>query len=307
MFIVTFSLAHLKFILPFLNNIDIYTFKKLSPKDLIDMYATFGEAFSDYPIPFKLTKAQFIHRFVQKLNLNFSCSTGVYYEKKLVGFILNTIEEFRNKLTAYNGGTGVIKNYRGQRLTSKMYEHLIPALKANNVKHCVLEALVQNKRAIEAYHFAGFEICRELKCFRLESDMFSMTPSGTKFKIMEVREPDWKKYAYYKFMEPSFLDSNRILEKKLAGERFFEGFIHDECVAHVVFQCDFGRINQLGIHPEYMDLHIGEALVNHLLKINTTRSVNILNIDASHTGYISFLENIGFKKQFAQYEMRLTL
>ena len=100
-----------------------FTIRSLTPEDVPEILIAFKQAFSDYVISVNLTHDLFKKRFIDKLQMNFELSAGVFLQETLVGFIFTSIHEFQGKLTAYNGGTGVIPKFRGHGLTQQMYEN----------------------------------------------------------------------------------------------------------------------------------------------------------------------------------------
>jgi hypothetical protein len=127
------------FLIP--DQIKALQFKVLCPSDFAQMYRTFIEAFSSYPIRMDLTKDAFRDRMIGKVNISYDHSVGVFHSEKLIGFIFNSINEYEGIKTAYNGGTDVLEDYWGQNLTKKMYDHVLPILKRDQVKRCILEVI----------------------------------------------------------------------------------------------------------------------------------------------------------------------
>ena len=80
---------------------------------------------------------------------------------KIVAFTLNGIGYFNRIPTAYDTGTGTLKNYRGKGLATKIFEYSIPYLKSANVKQYLLEVLQYNTKAVSVYRKLGFEVIRE--------------------------------------------------------------------------------------------------------------------------------------------------
>src|SRR6478672_6297058 len=122
---------------------------------------TFNAAFADYLVSIQLTE-QALRDKMRAENTTPECSAGVFENGRLVGFILIGIGDG----IAYNGGTGVIPEFRGQNLTQKMYEYLFTLLAAKGIGNHLLEVITENGRAIPIYQKIGFEIKRTVSCFK---------------------------------------------------------------------------------------------------------------------------------------------
>lgn len=62
---------------------------------------TFNRAFSDYVVPFKLTKEGLLSK-MKTDNVDLTYSVGAYLNDELVGFILHGSDIIDGKLTLYN-------------------------------------------------------------------------------------------------------------------------------------------------------------------------------------------------------------
>jgi ribosomal protein S18 acetylase RimI-like enzyme len=128
-------------------------------------HATFLEAFADYAMGApRTTEEQFFLR-MQKNAVDYALSVGVYDSGRMVGFTLIGIDSWGGTLTAYDAGTGIVPEFRGQRLARRMFDHALPALHDRGVERFSLEVLQQNEPAIKAYRKAGFETTRELHSY----------------------------------------------------------------------------------------------------------------------------------------------
>lgn len=283
--------------------------KALKPAELTDMYIAFLDSFSDYPVPFNLTKEQFVRKFVQKLKIDFGLSCGAYhYDGSLAGFIFTTVSYYKGKQTAYNGGTGVRPLYRGNKLTTQMYEYLIPLLKKHSVSQCVLEVLTSNEKAIKAYSAIGFEKSNYYKCFVLTSSTLQVNlEMSPNIQLIKVSRPNWSRYEKFWDYAPSFLDSSSMIQLNLANETIVEARINDECVGYVIFQPSFGRLSQIGVHHDYRKQGIGEALIHFVREHSIQKKISIINVSIDTDTTTTFFEKLGFENQIDQYEMTLAL
>lgn len=283
-----------------------FTIKSLEPQMLTDMYLAFLDSFSDYQIPFKLSKKQFVDKFVTKLRIDFEHSVGAWNTTQgLDAFIFTTIAQYQNKLVAYNGGTGVRPKARKNDLVVKMYEYLSPKLASRNVEQCILEVLAQNKRAIRAYEKVGFSKMGLLKCYKLYSHTaLKKSLAGIEYKLTNVPQVS----LYESFMDDaaSFLDI-LLLNGDYRQERIIEAYDQNKCIGFLIYQPSFSRINLLGVSQSYRRMGIASGLLDTMIKIDNLKEVTILNVPEEATGLNTFFSNMGFKNKLNQYEMRLDL
>lgn len=280
--------------------------RSLKPLDLTEMYIAFLDAFSDYPVAFKLTKEQFVRKFVEKLKIDFALSIGAYDYDALSGFIFTSVNHYNGKLTAYNGGTGVRPAYRGNKLTTQMYNYLVPLLQERKIKQCVLEVLTENKKAINAYKQVGFVPTKYFKCFKLSTSLLKR-PLDLSLDIFSIARPDWHVYEKFSDYTPSFLDSPQMITSNLANEEVIEAHTENKCVGYAIFQPSFGRISQLGVHPHFRNKGIGSAMIAYMHNRSLQKELTVINIDKEAADTLNFFSRIGFDNQLDQYEMVLSL
>ncbi len=281
--------------------------KRFRPYMLDDMFQVFEDSFSDYSVPFKLTKEQFVRKFVQKLRLDFDLSLGAFDEDYLVGFVFSAVNMYEGSLAAYNGGTGVRPSYRGNEITQKIYDVLLPKLEEKKINKCVLEVLVENEKAIKVYQKIGFEITKFFHCFKLDAKKFNPNVNNASVTIIEVREPDWFVYEQFIDIRPSFLDSRQMVNQNLDNEKVIEARMDRKCVGYAIFQPRIGRISHVSVSAEMRGKKIGEMLIAHAFEVSQSKSLTVVNINKEAEPVVKFLKRVGFENQLDQYEMMLKL
>ncbi|MBL6446214.1 GNAT family N-acetyltransferase [Fulvivirga sp. 29W222] len=281
--------------------------RSLKPVDLTDMYITFLDSFSDYKVPFRLTKEQFVRKFVEKLKIDFSLSAGAYVDNSLVGFVFTAVNYYEGKLTAYNGGTGVRPANRGKKLTIRMYDYLIPRFRERRIKQCVLEVLTENDRAIKAYRSIGFRETKYFRCFKFDSKYLKVKHPEIGLEIFEVKQPNWDMYERFADQAPSFLDSSLMINDNLASETIVEAYYEGKCVGYAIYQPAFGRISQVGVAPEVRGKGVGSSLIKYIQDTSKQKILTVINIQREAENTINFFQTLGFKNQLNQYEMIMPL
>ncbi len=281
--------------------------RSLGLEDLDTMHRTFKNAFSDYPIHFKLTREHFIKKFVDKLDINFSLSAGAFYSDTLAGFIFTSISQYEGEKTAYNGGTGVIPEFRGNGLVQQMFQYLLPMFMEYGIQQCILEVLINNHPAIKAYKKLGFVKTRDYKCFRLNPLNFKVGIVKKDIVIQQITLPDWNRLITYFDYVPSYLDSLEMIKRNTKNETVLEAFCGGKPVGYAIYQPATGRISHIAVKKSFRNKGAGKALMRHIYHHCHTKLLTIINVDRKSESMQTFLLNIGFENQLDQYEMRLII
>jgi ribosomal protein S18 acetylase RimI-like enzyme len=132
------------------------------------VHKTFLEAFSDYQVDMSYMTEEVMFKRAVKNAVDFESSVGIFEGDRMVGFTLIGIDKWQNTLSAFDIGTGIIRNLRGKGIARQMFDFALPRLKTQAVKKFILEVIQTNEPAVKAYRNAGFYITREFDCFELE-------------------------------------------------------------------------------------------------------------------------------------------
>lgn len=138
------------------------------------------KAFSDYFVPFSPDREYWRYRFTNA-RVDYSLSFGTFDQGQLVAFFLTGVDEHEGVLTAYNAGTGVVPEYRGQQWVDKLYVAAFPHFRERGIKKCMLEVITDNHRAIRVYERIGMHISRTMRCFK-----GSLTDQGDQLRVQQV-------------------------------------------------------------------------------------------------------------------------
>lgn len=285
-------------------------YRFLRQDDVPEMYKVFRIAFSDYHVPFNLTRSDFDKKFLEKLNLNFEFSPGAFHNDKLIGFIFTSVKQYEGRETAYNGGTGVIPEFRGIGIVSKLYHYSIPVFKANGIEQCVLEVLTDNQSAINAYAKCGFKKTKYFNCFKLnvkKPGWWSGKHLNNVVEIIEVDVPDWKNYTKFFDFIPSFLDTQSMIDQNIKNEKIIEARKNKKLVGYAIYQPGPGRISHIGVNREYRRNGVGTMLVDYIYGDSENKHLSIININETATVVKDFFLKLGFENQLNQFEMILNL
>lgn len=275
---------------------EVITLDKVSISELT---TCFNLAFSDYFVKFSATESYLQQRW-KGAGIDFSLSSGVIDEGKLVGFIINGIRDWNGLKTAFNSGTGVIPSHRGNRLTEKMYQFLLPKFLENGIQSLGLEVIQENMKAIHVYEKVGLKIRRSFHCFRGEIKMDS-TELAQNLVVTEIKNPDWESFKSFYDFEPAWENNNMAIKSCEELYSFFGIERNNQLIAFAIVKNENGDIPQFGVLPEFRNQGVGKFLFSHISTLHSTVRSN--NIDASALSVLKFLETIGMKNTVNQYEM----
>jgi len=142
-------------------------YKTLEGIDTEILYTVFLNAFKDYQVNMEISLLKFNELLISR-GYNSQISMGAFENGELVGFVFNGLRKWNEKPTAYDTGTGVIREYRKQGITSNLMLNIKNLLKSKKIYQYLLEVIKTNTNALELYKKQGFEIVREFECYRLE-------------------------------------------------------------------------------------------------------------------------------------------
>lgn len=274
--------------------IDIQSLENVSLTDLVQV---FNESFADYVVPLQLTESLLAAK-LQSENIQLGYSAGVFVQGRPVGFILTGIDTIKSVPVAYNAGTGVIPSHRGHGLTAKMYDFLLPMFQKRGLQQCLLEVIQTNPRAVAVYQKKGFTIMRRLVCFK---GRVNTTPLPDVITIVdgqlhEIDDRFWDS-------QPSYQHTVAAIQRDAASHRLVKAMVNDTLAGYIVYATATGRIKQSAVAPAYRRQGIGRALFTHVQSMLPDKELAVINVDATDTGSIAFLQAIGLPVMVEQYEM----
>ncbi|WP_316803112.1 GNAT family N-acetyltransferase [Pedobacter nototheniae] len=257
-------------------------------------------SFSDYIVPLQLNLEQLQFKILTE-NIKLDLSIGVFASGKLVGFMLHALNSLDGKIVAYNAATGVVPGYRGQGLVAKMYDYLLPRLKAFKVEQMVLEVIAGNNSAIRAYEKIGYNVHRTVNCF---GGHIQTTGSKNVAVIKELNDFQWNTFTTFWSTQPTWQNSIKTVENSKRNCHVFGAYIKNEVVGYIVYNPTSRKILQIAVATEHRRKGIGSQLVNKMLEAINPKEILIYNIDNGLAEMTSFLERLGLSFRLAQFEMK---
>ena len=255
--------------------------RTLTPDDFESLYAAFSAAFSDYVVPFALTREQLAEMSARRGWIP-ELSVGAFDGDAMVAFTVNCVDGDR----AYDSGTGVVPTHRRTGLARQVMETSFTLLR-ERCREYVLEVIDVNTKAFELYRSLGFEITRGLQCWTYE---FTEEPE-TSFDALTAPDDTWCDAA------PSWQNSTASIRRA----RTEHVVIGDDRGYAIVFPGN-GDLPQLAVRRDARRRGAGTQLLQAAASI-AGKPLRILNVDERDAGIAAFLEDNGAKRTVRQFEM----
>jgi ribosomal protein S18 acetylase RimI-like enzyme len=273
----------------------IHTLKNI---DLQVLGETFNKAFETYFVPIKLDLQQLRDK-IKSENISLEHSVGVTINNQLSGFILIGIDASKN--IAYNSGTGIIPEHRGQKLTERMYSFLIPNLNKIGIQYHLLEVICENQKALKIYENLGYSIRRKVICYKGKVSEYT----GYRYHIEPIELPDENELKQFWNHKPTYQNTLFCIKNSAEKHTVFGAFNLEKLIGYIIFDKNTLRIKQFGIDKAFRNKGLGHQLFCDVQTQRPGTDIVLINIDENDFGTNVFLQNIGFKKLIEQYEMIL--
>lgn len=271
--------------------------RRLTTEDIPALLESVNGAFADYIVPFQLNAEQLEFK-IRSEDILMDYSVGVFDEEKLIAFIMHGVRHHDNIYVVYNGGTGVLPDYRGKGLVGKMYAYILPFLKDKKTEKTVLEVIESNQSAIRAYEKQGFNVNRKLLCF---SGQFTLHPTQQAAAVVPLETLPWADLPAFWDITPSWQsDTPSMLT---TAPNILGAFLEQQLIGYVLFNPTKKRIYQLAVAPAYRRKGIGQQLCAAVQGLIPNDTLQINNIDEASVGLKLFFERQGLTNDINQLEM----
>lgn len=273
-----------------------YKFSNLSNVPPSTIASTFNKAFKNYFVRVQLSEQDLKDKLAFD-RIDLSISVGVFHEGELIGFILHGYENDK----VYNGGTGVIEAHRGHQLTLRMYEFILPQLKARNVKELILEVIQENKAAFHNYQKLGFKANRDLLCYKIQGVSLTDHP----FSIRKIENWNWDIAEQMWQVHPSWTYSKNALIHSNEEVKYFGVYEAENWIGYAALKPNSGKIAQFVIDSNHRRKGAGTALLAFLQRICPT--LILINVEGDYDPMIHFMESHEADLFIRQFEMKMKL
>jgi len=274
-------------------------YRLLSHDDLDSLYRCFLAAFSDYEVDMQMSREQFQQRITRD-GVSLEMSAAAFDAHQMIGFCMNGVGTWRGRTTAYDAGTGVVREYRGRGIGKELFAFVTPRL--NGVEQYLLEVLTTNTPAASLYRKLGFTDTRRLAVFRSSSE--TRTKTSADFDVRHIENPDWQLYRSFWDGYPSWQNSAEAVDRIVGDRAIVAAYVNDECVGYGIVFAPAASLMQLAVSPAHRRKGIASTI---LAALETPHRLKINNIDEDLTAALAFYEANGYKQVLGQYEMVKTL
>jgi ribosomal protein S18 acetylase RimI-like enzyme len=280
----------------------MFEIKSLTNIPLPKLVTTFNKAFEKYYVPLVFNE-ETLQAKVYVEDIDLDLSVGVFHNENLVGFILHGVRNINGEWAAYNAGTGVLSEYRGQKLTFKMYHFILPKLKAAGVKTISLEVIAENKRAQKVYTELGFIASRELTCYKYKPGCSIAFTKKANFQVINDDNADITAIYDMCSTKPAWQNSIDSCRKLLHRQTYLIKETDKEISSALVLNPASKRIVFLATQNKYQRRKYASAVLYHILTLMQSE-ITVINISGNDSATIKLLEQFGFKEYLTQIEMQ---
>lgn len=275
--------------------------KSLTGVGFDTVFEAFRQAFADYEVQ---NDREQLRTMLSRRGFAPALSFAAFDGGRIAAFTFNGIGEYDGIPTAYDTGTGTLKEYRGQGLVAKVFEYSIPRLQDAGVRQYLLEVLQHNTPAVSVYRKLGFKVTREFNYFIQDNGKVVNTVKTT--SVFEVRTVDMGQLAtvseFWDFI-PSWQNSFESI-LRLAGDFTAMGvFKEGIMIGYCVFEPGSGDITQLAVAREHRRRGAASLLLQEMLWLNRYGSVKAINTDVVCDSVTGFMKAKNIELRGKQFEM----
>jgi ribosomal protein S18 acetylase RimI-like enzyme len=266
------------------------------------LYLAFNQAFSDYEIQ---VNSEELRTMLSRRGFVPALSFGIMDDGKLVAFTLNGIGEFNGEKTAYDTGTGTIKEYRGRGLASRIFTDSLPYLKNAGVSQYLLEVLQHNTSAVSVYQKLGFTVTREFNYFTQQAESVSIPSKALplEYHIGELAIEQKNEFAHFCDFTPSWQNGFESILRRRDDFKTLGAYLRRQIVGYCIFEPTSGDIAQIAVDKKHRRLGLASRLLSEAIKFNKHPAVKAINTEISCESITAFLNSCGIPLKGKQFEM----
>jgi len=274
------------------------TFKTMEHLTFKEAHELFTSGFEGYFTPMKMSLDAFIARFGND-NLSVSISVVMFDDDRPIGFVLQGIREVNGEKIAWNGGTGIIPEYRGKKLGTILIENALDLLNQQKVNIATLEALSINQPAIKLYEKVGYKVIDTLHFLEAEGVLNYDEKIASEFELKRI--PALQASSIFPTLVPWQVDPS--ITPKAGGEAIIAMKDNEGIAACLVRakqqygnESDGVTLFQAFTNNEHKDgIRALQAALQEGLHFNRPIKRTTYNLEDKMKNVLPFLKSNGFK------------
>jgi len=281
--------------------------KEIKVKPLKDIhfdviYEAFDQAFANYEV--QINKVQ-LQTMLKRRGFDPELSFAAFDGDKIVAFTLNGIGDFKRIRTAYDTGTGTLKEYRGQGLATQVFEYSIPFLREAGIKQYLLEVLQHNTKAVSVYRNLGFEVTCEFYYSMQTNEHISnlIKESDTLYSVKRISTDQLDLFTEFWDFTPSWQNSFESIQRAIDDFICLGVFVDGRIVGYCVFEPISGDLTQIAVDKKYRRQGIASLLLKEILNLNKNSTLKIVNTDVACDSMTNFIKAKNIEVKGKQFEM----
>ncbi|MBR7794489.1 MAG: GNAT family N-acetyltransferase [Bacillota bacterium] len=277
--------------------------KRLIDCTIAEAVKSWNEGFAGYYIDTTTTPENLIKRMVNE-DLSPLLSIVAFKDNQPIGIVMNGVRKVKGKKVAWNGGTGVAKEYRSKGVGKILIESTLSILKEEGVDLATLEAISNNTKAISLYKNMGYLIYDNLEYLTLKGKLLQnpIKDSNRKYNVERVAPQQIGQLLFYKTMNPwqtqwqSAKNGEGIIVKDDSGNElgyaYYQKIFNSQGrhLSTILFQCESKP--DLTDSEEIVYFMLGEVFGD--FKDDIIRTIPNLPITKSELP-LTILKQIGFQ------------
>src|SRR5690554_6713569 len=263
----------------------------------------FCKAFSDYELPVNLSLEKLREMIIER-DLHLDLSVGSFDEEELIGFILCGYRSGISGSSCYDGGTGVVPEYRGKKIASALLERVLHLADSHAIDTFILEVLEHNRGAQALYRRAGFSIHRYFRCYRMSKPNQSSERVPAGYELVSLEKGRFTSIFHAQLLPyaPSWQHDVPSILNTWESQESIAILSEDTIEGYGVIHRERGTIAQVAL-PAGGDTELFWNLLIAKLAERTTASVlSLVNVE-SNSLVTELCEAHGWENFVNQYEM----
>ena len=273
------------------------SYQSLSTMSFQNAHNLFNRGFEGYLVPMNLSFDAYIARLGNE-GLSPELSVVAFDDEQPVGFVLQSIREVDGQMISWNGGTGIVPEYRGKKLGLELMKEAERYLIKRGVSIVTLETLSENKPAIKLYEKCGYEVVDNLYFLSSTGIVESQMPSLKDYEIVRVPASQVIGSDLFPKLVPWQTDANSV--SKLGGEAVIiskNGMIKGSCLIRKK-QIYGKKIEGITL---FQFQHTGDEtavhlLLAHALEFDQPINRNTYNLPVGDGVVVTAMQANGFEK-----------